>query len=407
LLLAYTAWIHHGIGPARPGFEGEWYTPQAFLFESDWTASLLRSRGLAFTSLGGPALLLGAAIALLSRSALATALGFAAATATWLFLFYGLIGAPTWQFFGWRGSAVLILTALPLGFALASPRLATRWLRLGWPLRIASYLPFVAFGLGFLRNATGTDPSLPFAISPWPAVPIFGLEVGALFVAIVLGTTAAGGHALAREDRRALFVALALVLPALGLGLGDLLGLFPFRVGAGVIGVLTVASAAAIALASFRGAGSRGARTARRVRAFGVAAVLVAAPVLAGEILAFADYTYTREVSARRVIEGLQRYVEREQLYPDELETLLETGDLAAIPTPTQGFGASGDDRFEYQNFGMSYLLGFTATRWVQCAYTPPVVYDDEEERLEALEELGEGAGEEAWSCPSRPPELW
>jgi hypothetical protein len=400
LLLAYTAWIHHGIGPVRPGFEGEWYTPRAFLFESDWTAALLGSRGLAFASLGGPAVLLGGVVALLSRSALAQALGFAATIAVLLFLFYGLIGAPTWQFFGWRGSAVLLLTAVPVGCAIAAPALAARWLALGWPLRIASYLPFVAFGLGFLRNATGTDPNLPFAISPWPAVPIFGLEVGALFVAIVLGTTAAGLHARTRASHRGGFVVLALVLPAVGLGLGGLLGLFPFRVGAGVIAVLTLASAVAIAVASFG-------NTANRARAFGVGAALIAAPVLVGETLAYADYTYTREVSARRVIDGLQRYVEREEFYPEDLETLLETGDLAAIPVPTQGFGAGDDDAFEYQSFGTSYLLGFTATRWVQCAYTPPVIYDDEEERLEALEELGEDAGAEAWSCPSRPPELW
>jgi len=122
----------------------------------------------------------------------------------------------------------------------------------------------------------------------------------------------------------------------------------------------------------------------------------VAAPVLAGEALAYADYAYTRDVLARRVIEGL----EREQLYPDDLETLLETGDLAAIPTPIQGFGTNDQNRFEYHNFGMSYLLAYTATRWVQCAYTPPLVYEDEEE-------LGEDAGAEAWTCPSRRPELW
>ena len=38
--------------------------------------------------------------------------------------------------------------------------------------------------IALVRNATGTDPSLPFSISPWPAVPVFAIEVGALFVMV-------------------------------------------------------------------------------------------------------------------------------------------------------------------------------------------------------------------------------
>ena len=43
-----------------------------------------------------------------------------------------------------------------------------------------------------MRNATGTDPALDFSISPWPAVPVFGIEVGALFVAAALVGIALG-----------------------------------------------------------------------------------------------------------------------------------------------------------------------------------------------------------------------
>ena len=60
---------------------------------------------------------------------------------------------------------------------------------------------------------------------------------------------------------------------------------------------------------------------------------------------------------------------------------------------------------FEYQGFGMSYLIQFPAPRWVQCAYTPAPVYEEYEE--EEYEDLEEEDLEESWSCPSHPPELW
>ena len=56
-----------------------------------------------------------------------------------------------------------------------------------------------------------------------------------------------------------------------------------------------------------------------------------------------------------------------------------------------------------YQNFGDSYLLEFSAPRWIQCAYNPPW-------RLEPGEEIEPGdedALSGSWSCPQKPPELW
>ena len=100
-----------------------------------------------------------------------------------LFAFYGVRAPFVWNFFHWRASAVLSLTALVVGFSLAAPWLAQSWLRLSWPLRLLVYLPIVFAVFAFVRNATGTDESLQFAISPWPAVPVFGIEVAALFIA--------------------------------------------------------------------------------------------------------------------------------------------------------------------------------------------------------------------------------
>jgi len=99
----------------------------------------------------------------------------------------------------------------------------------------------------------------------------------------------------------------------------------------------------------------------------------------------------------------LDAYYAREGLYPDALEELVGAGDLDRVPRPRIGFAGLGAERFTYDSFGTSYLIEFSAPRWVQCAYNPP--YPDEEE------EGAPGEGEEAlggaWSCPSKPPELW
>ena len=47
-------------------------------------------------------------------------------------------------------------------------------------------LPLFAAAVVFERNVTGTDDALPFAISPWPAVQVFGLEVFASAIAVLL-----------------------------------------------------------------------------------------------------------------------------------------------------------------------------------------------------------------------------
>jgi hypothetical protein len=76
------------------------------------------------------------------------------------------------------------------------------------------------------------------------------------------------------------------------------------------------------------------------------------------------------------------------------------------------GFAFLDRPQFVYQNFGINYLLEFSAPRWVQCAYNPP--YFDEEDGEEEEFEDEEIPSEEdedglpgSWSCPSKPPELW
>lgn len=411
LLLVWTAGVHHGIGPAPQTLVDHWYTPRAFLFESGATAGLVRSPTRAFAVLALPAFALAAAVAVGTGSALAAALATSCAVATALFVFYGVVARFPWQFFGWRGSAVLLLVGLAVGFALTAPWLARSWLALSWPARVAVYAPFVAAIAAFLRNATGTDPALPFAISPWPAVPVFGLELAALLVAIGLAGTALGvaGSARSRGAARARaglpgWVGAAALPPGL-VAAGSALHGFPFRAGAGLLAALALASVAAVAVVSRVGARDRAALS-RRARSLAVGAALVGLPILASQAWAWTDYHRTREILARRIIDALKTYVARESLYPDSLDALTVTGDLAQIPEPAIGFSFLYDGRFGYQSFGTSYLLEFPAPRWVQCAYTPAPLEEDLDagERAELQED---GGLEEAWSCPSRPPELW
>jgi hypothetical protein len=325
-----------------------------------------------------------------------------------LFSFYGMQADFVWRFFHWLGSAVFVTTALWVGFAIAAPLLAGSWLRLAWPWRIAVYLPFFFAALAFLCNATGTDPTLRFAISPWPAVPLFGLDVGAAFAAIAFAGAALGIGALALARARSGVAAVALGAAGVGLGLGlsallvqvaSEAGVFPFRSGDRTLAGIGLGTGLLLAaVAGARWSGGLAALT-RSARGLAIGALLVAIPLLTGHVRARADYRISRDQRAGAIIDALQVYYEREQLYPESLQELVDSSDLESIPEPRIGFGFLYDTGFQYQNFGISYLLDFPAPGWVQCAYNPPWVDDEAED--------DEGPLGGAWSCPSGPPELW
>jgi hypothetical protein len=469
LALGYAVLIHYGVGPSNKGMAWHWYTPRTFLLDIELLYPVFDTLGRALLGTALPAVALAALVFALCRSAWGRALALSSIVATLLFCFYGVRAPFVWEFFHWRASAVLALMALVVGFALAAPLFAASWLRLSWPLRLGVYLPFFFGVFAFVRNATGTDESLRFAISPWPAVPVFGIEVGALFVAAWFAGVGLGLRAIARA--RAAGAArsagglvagllLGLALPALLLWLGSQLGLFPFRAGVRTfVGASAVTALAIAASALVRGSGDAAARRARHVL---VGAALIGIPLVGSEALARYDYYVTREVRARRIIDALGLYFARETVYPDSLAELVEAKDIDALPEPAIGFGFLYDGRFRYQNFGTSFILEFPAPRWVECAYTPPFTDEDEDEDVAAdtgvaadedaaadadAEEASdaepeptadsaadeaaapvtgdEGAGDEAgeepdegesgdgesldeaWSCPSKPPELW
>jgi hypothetical protein len=445
--LGYAILVHYGVGPSNQGREWHWYTPRSFLLDIELLYPVFESLGRALVGMAIPAAALALCAIAFCRSAVGRALALGSLVAVLLFVFYGVRAPFVWNFFHWRASAVLSLTALVVGFSLAAPWLAQSWLRLGWPLRLLVYLPVVFAVFAFVRNATGTDESLQFAISPWPAVPVFGIEVAALFVAAWLGGTGVGLLAIARQQRatgrgawlRLLAgLLLAIALPVLLLRVGSQLGLFPFRPGARTFLGVALVTALSIALVGrLRRADLRG-----RARQVLVGAALIAIPLVGSEATARYDYFLTREIRARRVIDALDAFYRRETVYPDSLQQLVEAGDVESIQQPAIGFGFLDDAKFAYGNFGTSFILEFSAPRWVQCAYTPP--FSDEEDGEEdgdvAEEEAGapeenRAAGEadeeamplnpadapedelaaggegdslgEAWSCPSKPPELW
>ncbi len=411
LLLFYAAVIHTGIGPTPSGGATHWFHPRGFLFRWEILNPLLEHALPAIVGLGCVAVGLAVTIAIIGDSSIATALAASCAVAVSLFAYYGVKGDAVWRFFHWRGSAVIILSAACIGFAVTAPRLAASWLRLSWRWRGAVYLPVLFGVVALMSSTTGTDFSLKFSLSPWPAISVFGLEAGAACVAIALSGAALGTFGLARAGARSGAVAVAVALSAIGFAVatpalllwaGDRAQLLPFRADGATPWAMGLVSGLIVAGVFLLRRGDGAARLAQSSRHIALGAGLIALPLLAGHALSRWDYFITREQRAGRILEGLQSYYERERIYPDTLELLIETEDLESIPHPRIGLPFLYDADFSYQSFGASYVLDFPAPRWVQCAYSPPWVDDEDDGGDPEDEPLGG-----AWSCPSEPPKLW
>jgi hypothetical protein len=399
----YAVVIHYGVGPSQDrGDRSHWSQPTAFLLNHEGLAFAFESVGRALVFTGLPALALVVAIFVTGRSALARTLGLCSLCASLLFAFYGIAAPRPWEFFEWRGSAVLAMTAVWVGIAAAAPLLATSWLRLGSAARVAIYAPIAFAVVACIRNTTGTDPSLRYSLSPWPAMTIFGIEVAGFFLAAAfLGIAIAVRSQAGNRMRRFGACALGLALPVAVVSIGAALGLFPFALG--VRTLLLLAGLCLCAIVAVSSIGIQGGGVSQRSHSLAVGAALIAAPLIAGQVLARSDYHITRDRHAQALIDALDRHYERELIYPDELEELVAAGDIDAIPDPAIGFRFLSRVEFHYQNFGTSYLLDFSAPRWVECAYSPPFADDEEDESDEPADEPLGGS----WSCPAEPPELW
>ena len=416
LLLAYAALLHNGIGPIPSNLESNWYNPSRFLLDAIMASGrgdAMESVGSAIALLALPALVTAVAVFFTTRSAVARMLSTASVIAVVFFVYYG-VGAPgVWSFFHWRWSACVVLFSLCLGIALTAPLLAESWKRQSWPLRLILYLPLFAAAVVFERNVTGTDDSLIFAISPWPVVQVFGLEVFASIIAVLLVGVAIGLWMSSRSPGRtaggriAVSIVAAMVvlaLPTLALWLGAMQGLLPFRATPGLLAVTATIALTTFAIAAKVSVSRRSFTLAGRARSWALGGLLLVLPLLVGQTLTRLDYTSTRDGGAQQIIDALQRHFEKESLYPEELTELVDAGELEEIPRPRIGFALLSQQDFLYQSFGTGYILEFSAPRWIQCAYNPPYQdeYEEEYEEDEELEDLGG-----AWSCPSKPPELW
>ncbi len=421
-LLGYTAWLHQGVGAPPGGIPSEDWHPSRFLLESEFVGGLEeRPRAVGTLTLALPAAILAVGVFLLSRSAVARCLAVSGVLVCALFGFYGLYAPRVWEFFHWRGSLVIVSVGLAVGAAITAPLLAARWRRLAWPWQLALYLPLFAVVVAMLRHTTGTDERLAFNFSPWPAVTIFGLELGAYAVAGFLLCLALGslGWSLWRERRTwgVLCVVAAVAIP--GTWLLGRFGSLPPNAHL----FLALPTVVGLGLTALGGGPDRAAGLRRRAFHLALGAVLIYAPLFVGRALSTGDYTVMRFVRAQAIIDALGEHYQEEEVYPDELVELIERGYLDEIPRPRVGFellyqpGPLEPLGFHYQSLGSSYVLEFVFTEWVQCAYNPPweddYDYDyDEEEEGDAAGEASDGDesdGEldEAWSCPESRPELW
>jgi hypothetical protein len=394
LALLWAAFLHQGLGPSLR--KGSWLSTSAFLI-GDVPSEL----GPALAVLVLPSVAVALAVCLVTRSALARTLAGFATIASACFVFYGLEADRVWRLFHWRWSVAALLFSGVVALAIYAPILAAAWRRLGWPLRLAAYLPFFAFAVAYERNVTGTNPELPFAVSPWPVVQILGLELSAALIAAVELGVALGLAGLARG---ALFAGLGLLgcvgFPLAALALGARSGFLPLPAGP-LLFAATAATCLGVlaACALFRPRGREA--WARRAANLGLGGLLVALPLVTGLVLTRLDYSVTRDERAQRIIDALAALRERSGVYPEQLSELVAAGLLEHVPRPRIGF-ASGEE-FVYQNFGESYLLEFSAPRWIQCAYNPPWALEPGE--APDREDTGDAGG--AWSCPRKPPELW
>lgn len=392
LALLWAAFLHHGMGPS---FRSDsWIEPSSFLWGEvpDALAGALAVLVL-------PCLALAIAIGFVTRSSLARTLAGFATIASACFVFYGIEADRVWRFFHWRWSVSLVLFSAVIALAAYAPLLAASWRRMGWPRGLAVYLPLFASLVAFERNVTGTNPGLPLAISPWPVVQIGGLEVFASLIAVLEIGVALGLAGLARGLGAGLAgIVASVAVPSAFLAAGSASALLPFQVGPRLYAAMAVASALTLAAAAFWPPRDAAAHR-RRARNFLLGGALAALPLVTGQALTRLDYSVTRDERAQSVIDALAEFRSRNGIYPDALSELVDAQLLPDVPRPRIGFASAQD--FTYQNFGESYLLEFSAPRWIQCAYNPP--YDPiPGEEPEADEDAGG-----AWSCPQKPPELW
>lgn len=392
--LGWAAFVYRGLGPVG---SGAWWSATGALQGASWIGSIARA-----TPPGGEILALAIVPAIAfaatvwgTRSPVARSLAFAGVTCTALFAFYGIHARFPWKFFGDQGTLVLAATGGATALAATLPFHADTILQTRSPrwraLQLALAAGFGIVAVVVMRHATGFDEGARFNLSAWPALAIFALDVGGFVLA---GVHLALGLALSERvvDARVSALAGLLLMAAWLVRSLGIASPWPW-----LLVVLYAAPLAAMRL-------SLAPERRRQLAAgMGLAGLGLAVTVTTGTALATGDHAHSRHVVAQRVIDALERYFEREEVYPEALDELVDAGLLPSVPRPRIGFGAVylaswlEPPDFDYRGLGSSYVLEFASTEWVQCVYSPPWVDEDDPESVEA----------EPWACPDTWPDLW
>jgi len=454
--VVYLFVVHRGLGPAPGGLPTEVWHPTGFLLDWPWILRLRDEPLLGIAVLTAPAAVLWAALHTRSAPAIARAIAASSMIGVAIMAFYGLAAYGVWSFFHWRGSLVMLASGVLLGACLSAHDLARALRKRSIAQAAALYLPILFVVSGLIRNATGWDSTLAFNISPWPAIPVLALEIGAYTWAGVLVGLAVGVASVAHARTplwRALGVALGVAIPSAWFRARfEFTEPIVLAAGVAVVAIL-------LALAVREGAGGRQALV-ERAASFGLGAALVLLPLVSGRAMADGDYAVSKHLLARRITDSLALFSEEYGAYPERLDELVATGLLESVPAPRVGSGfwtlagLVDEPAFDYQNLGSSYVLEFVSTEWVMCSYNPPWEsdFDDEDEAAEVdvpdravcmaecdavcradcdaeardcdvicgeactqecdeqqamyAADLADDGGE-AWSCPDARPELW
>jgi hypothetical protein len=433
-----------GAGPSASEYleDLEWWRPWGTAIRWLPLVGLTETARGAFPAALGPILafcappiaLFLAALALFRRSAFGRAAVFFAALVMCIFVYYGYRAEQVWRFFEWRFAAVsasfaAITTAIAFAPSLLGS-LARRSRALAAGVAAAAML-----AIGVLSTEiTGTNSEMPFNVSPWPIVTLFGL--------LLVGATIAAAHTGAGA---AVWVRSRLARPlgwALGallaLAVGGLTGALVFSAPGGRVAVALIALIyAVLCMLAARRDTEAGARSGLQRL---VAGALLLLAIVGSNRVASALQRQARDSTALEVLVALEEYKQKHATYPETLEELVPEF-LPEVPRPAIGVIRDEDDRFQYSNYGDSYALEFASVLWVQCQYSPPYEFasaDAEELAEEAAEEeaatderetwespdvaaprapseedlalaamLAEHGLNGSWSCPEEPPKLW
>jgi hypothetical protein len=285
---------------------------------------------------------------------------------------------------------------------------------------MAALLLGTFFGVFLLSTEiTGTREGAPLNLTPWPAIPIFGFL---LFGYGLAGLHVAAGAGSWLADRLSGSAGRwgGLVVAAL---LGGTLGFFFVKDSRAILSLGLALGAVLYALALLFGTGARADGASELAVNRVAAGILVAGFIFASERAALSYHATARNESAIILVEALEGYKAVNQSYPEELGKLVPDF-LPEIPRAQMGLIRDPGEAFVYSSFGDSYALEFASVQWVQCAYSPPYAFEENEiydaeaddwgeapdVRAGGVTEddgLGEPGLEGSWSCETTPPKLY